>query len=93
MVFHDISVFNSNCEGIWSLTCRRPGIPALLIALSGVMKLTGSAQILETMQRLGVRRYVQWLVYPRPVQPLPIWFGVGGTPKSRSRGPARSAFG
>jgi len=36
-------------------------IPALLIALSGVMKLTGNAQILETMQTLGVRRYVRWL--------------------------------
>jgi hypothetical protein len=36
-------------------------IPALLIALSGVMKLTGSAQILERMQTLGVRRYVRWL--------------------------------
>ena len=36
-------------------------IPALLIALSGVLKLTGSAQILETMQTLGVRRYVRWL--------------------------------
>ena len=36
-------------------------IPALLIALSGVMKLTGNAQILETMRALGVGRYVQWL--------------------------------
>jgi len=29
-------------------------IPALLIALPGVMKLTGSAQVAETMRRLGV---------------------------------------
>lgn len=36
-------------------------IPALLIALSGVMKLTGNAQILEAMTALGVRRYVPWL--------------------------------
>jgi hypothetical protein len=36
-------------------------IPALLIALSGVMKLTGNAQILETMKTLGVGRYVRWL--------------------------------
>jgi hypothetical protein len=36
-------------------------IPALLIALSGVMKLTGNAQILQTMQTLGVGRYVRWL--------------------------------
>jgi hypothetical protein len=36
-------------------------IPALLIALSGVMKLTGNAQILETMRTLGVERYVRWL--------------------------------
>ena len=33
-------------------------IPALLIGLSGVMKLTGNQQILETMTELGVRRYV-----------------------------------
>jgi lipid-binding SYLF domain-containing protein len=33
-------------------------IPALLIALSGVMKLMGNRQILETMTALGVRRYV-----------------------------------
>jgi len=36
-------------------------IPALLIALSGVMKLTGNAQILKTMETLGVGRYVRWL--------------------------------
>ena len=36
-------------------------IPALLIALSGVMKLAGNAQILQTMQTLGVGRYVRWL--------------------------------
>src|ERR1700752_3127425 len=36
-------------------------IPALLIALSGLMKLTGNAQILQTMQTLGVGRYVRWL--------------------------------
>jgi hypothetical protein len=36
-------------------------IPALLIALSGVMKLTGNVQILETMRAFGVGRYVRWL--------------------------------
>ena len=36
-------------------------IPALLIALSGVMKLTGNPKILETMTALGVGRYVRWL--------------------------------
>ena len=36
-------------------------IPALLIALSGVMKLTGNAQILKTMETLGVGRYVRRL--------------------------------
>jgi hypothetical protein len=36
-------------------------IPALLIALSGVLKLTGNAQILEAMTTLGVRRYVPLL--------------------------------
>jgi hypothetical protein len=36
-------------------------IPALLIALSGVMKLSGNAQILEAMRTLGVGRYVRWL--------------------------------
>ena len=30
-------------------------IPALLIAQSGVMKLTGSAQVVETMRRLSVK--------------------------------------
>jgi lipid-binding SYLF domain-containing protein len=36
-------------------------IPALLIALSGVMKLTGNRQILETMTKLGVGPYVRML--------------------------------
>jgi hypothetical protein len=36
-------------------------IPALLIALSGVMKLSGNAKILEGMTTLGVRRYVPLL--------------------------------
>jgi hypothetical protein len=33
-------------------------IPALLIALSGVMKLSGNAKLLEGMTALGVGRYV-----------------------------------
>ena len=33
-------------------------IPALLIAMSGLAKLTRNARILETMTALGVRRYV-----------------------------------
>ena len=36
-------------------------LPALLIALSGVMKLSGNRQIVETMTTLGVGRYVRWL--------------------------------
>jgi hypothetical protein len=36
-------------------------IPAVLIALSGVLKFTGNPQILETMTTLGVRRYVPLL--------------------------------
>jgi len=36
-------------------------IPALLIALSGVLKLTGSPQVLETMTALGVGRHVRLL--------------------------------
>src|SRR5262245_60146984 len=36
-------------------------IPALLIALSGVMKLSGNAQIVETMRRLGVEGVVPLL--------------------------------
>ncbi len=33
-------------------------IPALLIALSGVLKLTGNPQIVDGMKTLGVGRYV-----------------------------------
>ena len=36
-------------------------IPALLIALSGVMKLSGHPKILEGMTTLGVGRYVRLL--------------------------------
>ena len=36
-------------------------IPALLIALSGVMKLSGNPRILEGMATLGVGRYVRLL--------------------------------
>ena len=36
-------------------------IPALLIALSGVMKLAGNPKILEGMTTLGVGRYVRLL--------------------------------
>ena len=36
-------------------------IPALLIALSGVLKLTGNAAIVEGMTRLGVGRYLRLL--------------------------------
>jgi hypothetical protein len=36
-------------------------IPALLIALSGVMKLSGNPKILESMTTLGVGRYVRLL--------------------------------
>ena len=61
MVIHDIQVFNSNCEGNVVLDVLAAWIPALLIALSGVMKLTGNAQILEAMRTLGVGRYVRWL--------------------------------
>ena len=36
-------------------------VPAVLIALSGGMKLTGNPQVLQTMQTLGVGRYVRLL--------------------------------
>jgi hypothetical protein len=36
-------------------------IPALLIALSGVLKLSGNPKVLETMRTLGVGRYVPLL--------------------------------
>src|ERR1700704_5313521 len=36
-------------------------IPALLIALSGVLKLSGNPKIMETMTLLGVGRYVRLL--------------------------------
>ena len=36
-------------------------IPALLIALSGVLKLSGNPAIVETMTRLGVGRYLRLL--------------------------------
>jgi hypothetical protein len=36
-------------------------IPALLIALSGVMKLTGNRKIVEGLATLGVRPYVPLL--------------------------------
>jgi hypothetical protein len=36
-------------------------IPALGIALSGVLKLTGNPQIVETMSKLGVGRYLRLL--------------------------------
>ena len=36
-------------------------LPALLIALSGVLKLSGNPRIMETMTQLGVGRYVRLL--------------------------------
>ena len=36
-------------------------IPALLIALSGVLKLSGNPKILETMTALGVGRHLRLL--------------------------------
>jgi hypothetical protein len=36
-------------------------IPALLIALSGVMKLMGNPRIVEAMTTLGVKRYIPLL--------------------------------
>ena len=36
-------------------------IPALLIALSGVLKLSGNPAIVETMTQLGVGRYLRLL--------------------------------
>lgn len=43
------------------LTLLATWIPALMIALSGVLKLTGNPKILEGMTALGVRRYVPML--------------------------------
>src|SRR5258705_12072152 len=36
-------------------------IPALLIGVSGLLKVTGNATVLETMRTLGVGRYVRLL--------------------------------
>ena len=36
-------------------------IPALLIAMSGVFKLAGTAEVMEAMTRIGVGRYVPLL--------------------------------
>src|SRR2546428_14188493 len=36
-------------------------IPALLTALSGVLKLSGNAKIVETVSKLGVGRYLRLL--------------------------------
>ena len=36
-------------------------LPALLIALSGVLKLSGNPKIMETMTQLGVGRYLRLL--------------------------------
>ncbi len=36
-------------------------LPAALIALSGVMKLRGSAAVIESMTKLGVGRYIRLL--------------------------------
>jgi hypothetical protein len=56
-------------------------IPALLIALSGVLKLTGNPKILETMMRLGVGRHVRLLgvmeVAFAVLSVIPVTFKLG----------------
>src|SRR5258705_1533666 len=64
MVINDTYVYNGN--PIWSHThmlihLLATWIPALLIGLSGVLKLSGNSKILETMTTLGVGRYVRLL--------------------------------
>jgi len=64
MVIHDIQVFKSNCyKGAEPMIVQvlATWIPALLIAVSGVLKLTGNPTILETMTTLGVGPYVRLL--------------------------------
>jgi len=61
-VIHDNQVYNSNLERSGMvIQLLATWIPALLIALSGVMKLSGNPKIIEGMAALGVGRYVRLL--------------------------------
>src|SRR5258708_7919952 len=63
MVIHDTQVYNSNLIRSVRMLIHllATWIPALLIALSGVLKLSGNPKILETMTALGVGRHVRLL--------------------------------
>ena len=62
MVIDDTYVYNSNhSEGRMVIQLLATWIPALLIALSGVLKLSGNPKIVEGMAALGVGRHVRLL--------------------------------
>ena len=62
MVTDDTYVYNCNHgEGRMVIQLLATWIPALLIALSGVLKLSGNPKIVEGMAALGVGRYVRLL--------------------------------
>jgi hypothetical protein len=62
MVIDDTYVYNSNHrKGRMVIQLLATWIPALLIALSGVLKLSGNPKIVEGMAALGVGRYVRLL--------------------------------
>ena len=62
MVIDDTYVYNSNHgEDRMVIQLLATWIPALLIALSGVLKLSGNPKIVEGMAALGVGRYVRLL--------------------------------
>ena len=62
MVIHDTYVYNGNLERIpMVVQLLATWVPALVIALSGVLKLSGNPKIVETMTALGVGRHVRLL--------------------------------
>jgi hypothetical protein len=62
MVIHDMQVYNGNVGRRRTvIQVLATWLPALLIALSGVLKLSGNPKIMETMTQLGVGRYVRLL--------------------------------
>jgi DoxX-like family len=62
MVIHDTYVYNGNLERVpMVVQLLATWVPALVIALSGVLKLSGNPKIVETMTALGVGRHVRLL--------------------------------
>ena len=62
MVIHDTYVYNGNLERIpMVVQLLATWVPALLIGLSGVLKLSGNPKIVETMTTLGVGPHVRLL--------------------------------